>query len=436
MALATLCWITFDGTKSLPDLQEIDVGQTQPGVKGATWQGLDYPLPMNAKGKLVSQDMYPLETFGGQIEVLNGYKVWKPRDEINGLTVYHGSNARVDAKISNENYQGIWFSPDFACAMGAGTNTAKDAMSRGGDVVIVEYVLKNSVDCKPFLLLGIGSRNNADILFENGFKTGAENEVEGFITMGRGSQDISVQLAEFCKNDNYCGWRSPYDQNEIFICSKCMKVCLKSTQTWYKVDKRDVQPSMEEVYWFPNQQPMNTVGSFVIKRKRRTEKDAKAKSKFENLLAGQAALYNGDTLAYYAYSIPYDVREVREESTPSHMTTKDESIPPKGKPNDENDASIPVVQNDCDQTIGPEFLYGKKKISTYNCKSRFLYGKKKVAWRVTPPTLQITEEDEDLDEPITPKSEPKTPKSDPKSKLEPSTPKSNPPTSESDPIIF
>jgi len=392
VALATLCWITFVGTKSFPDLQEIAVGPaTQPGE---TWEGHNYPWPINSKGHPLSKDIYIAEFFGGQIETLNEYKVWKTPDD--GMTVYHGSNSHVIAKPQPKDYQGIWFSPDFACAMGAGTNVAKSTKSKKeyGDVTIVEYLLKNSVACKPFLLLGTGAKNNAKILFENDFK--APKEETGFITMGRGSQDISKQLASFCTNVNYCGWRSPFDQNEVFICNKCMEACLHAKQSYYKIKHTDLPPYMDEIFWFPNQAPIDTVNDYLVDGVKDHE-------------AGEAARENGDTLAYYAYAPHKHVQDgIKDGSSGLSL--------PKGKKDAKKElkpsslGTFTISEEDCDEAISPSVLLNDdqtdmNQLSAYSCSSTSAM----FMFPIAEGLETISEE-----EPTTPKSKPTTPKSEPK----------------------
>lgn len=385
VALAALCWTAIGGTKSFPVSEETQVGVTAPVLaKPESWTGADFPSPIDASGNAVGS--YDAANFGGAQETLSGVKVWKA----DGLTVYHGSHMVVDPKPSVA-YQGIWFSPDFQCSLGAATTKVKGSGGgggKGGDATVVEFTLKNTDNCKPFLLLGIGAANNAQILFENGFKKPTDQS--GFVTMGRPSEDIKIQLENFCKNEAYCGWRSPWDQNEVFICSRCMADCLTSTKKIYKVLNKDVPDNMVTDYWFPNQAKFDNLGMY---------KDDQNK---QNVVKGRAALISGETLAFYAstsYSDKVKEQEAPKENViPNGGGAKGQIAVVKEKPTSKG---VPMDELQCtsllETSIIEDDVLEPKEISPFGCSSgnqlSFLIP-------LTPLSEMILEE-----EPQTPKSE-------------------------------
>jgi len=381
MALATLCWIAFAGTKSFPDSEEIEVGVTQPGIVGADWKGDPYPLPVDPHGDLI--DSYPIVTFGGTIQGgTDEYQTWKTTES--GLTVYHGSNMWVEATTKSAKHKGIWFSPDFACALGAGTNTVMTA--GGSEATVVEYILKNSDTCKPFLLLGVGAANNAKILQENGFKVNDKDPPKVTMALGSGiNNQIAGHLANFCANPDYCGWRSPFDQNEIFICNKCMKPCLIATHEYYKVSYGALPKQMEVEYWFPNQKTITHVNDYVGGD---GQKDSKK---------GQTAVQSGETLAFYAYA---EEIQPNSESQENDDPNKKNEVPSKQK-------GPMVDKKQCTEKLSPAIMLNNdqldsKKASSSGCKSESTWVFKPMEIGGLTPDDNIFKEDEDTDEQSTP----------------------------------
>jgi len=385
VALAMLCWIAFAGTKLFPDSGEFEVGSpTQAVMVAADWTGKPYPSPTDPHGKVIAN--YPAATFGGQIQGgTEEYQTWKTTGS--GLTVYHGSNVRFDATRASGNHQGIWFSPDFAAALGAGVNTMRQDGGTGRTVVM-EYILKNSKNCKPFLLLGMGAANNAKILHENGFKSSNEEDPPK-VTMALGSginNQIAVHLRKFCETSNYCGWRSPFDQNEVFICNKCMKHCLEATVNIYKIAWGDLPEQMAVEYWFPNQEVKTTVNNYV------------GKDGNEDSNKGKEAVQSGETLAFYAYSYKktQSSSESQENDEPNKVPSK-----PKGPK---------VDKEKCTKTLPPEIMFDNdqidgKMVSSSGCSSES-------KWKLIPLSVGgLTGNDniilEDEEEELTPKAKSK-----------------------------
>jgi len=288
---------------------------------------------------------YDVNTFGGTIDTVGGYQVWTA----DGMTVYHGSHEKVDVQVVQPagKYEGIWFSPDFQCALGAATTKVKGAGSAdstaGGSAIVVEYTLTND-DCKPFLLLGVGAENNAKILFENDFFKAGTDE-KGVVSMGLPSARIKDQLKNFCEKEAYCGWRSPYDQNEIFICSNCMLACLTNKNTYYKVAYDKLPKNMAAMYWFPNQKGFDNMGEY-------DEGDGKGAAL--RIMAGRQALKDGKTLAFYAWT--------------NHSENVQKGDPQdEGVPQDDFDMYqiVPMVQEICDESTGRRRKQKRPRCKTF-----------------------------------------------------------------------
>lgn len=304
VALALLCWAAIGGTKSFPVSEETRVGPgasasasasssfssadtaeiLQPVLKpDKTWVGLEY-LHVPSNSDVMPQKTYDVQNFGGEIDEIDGRAVWTTK--AGGLTVYHGSNKEVDPTQAHglKSIKGIWMSPDFLCSL---AGAAVKSTNKGGTPTIVEFTLQNGPECLPFLLLGIGAKHNAAILFQNHFRK--SGETEGYVTMGRPSIEIRVQLENFC-NENaeaFCGWRSPFDQNEVFICNRCTKACLKSTGEIHKFDPTELKAGT--VYWFPGKN---------LEQLTKYDPDGK------DLKAGEKAQERGDTLAFWMAAVP------------------------------------------------------------------------------------------------------------------------------------
>lgn len=322
VALAMLCWTAIGGTKSFPVSEETrvgtgasssstgaaaaaaDTGPTGPTGAGPkpvlTMKGIwiekdpktkevkdcEYPSPVNHEMKPVKG--YDPETFGGTVDIHAG--TWAT----DGLTVYHGSSKVVEASKPHDDYKGIWMSPDFKCSLGGATSKVHEDAS--GIATVVEFMLKNDANCKPFLLLGIGAEHNAKILYANGFKQkGLKAAAEPYVTMGRPSKEIQEHLEEFCAKSPYCGWRSPFDQNEVFICNKCMPLCLTSTKRIYQWDgeaeSNPMPQNMATQYWFPKTGMIRTLGQY---------EGEYSKGEGAPIEKAKKAQEKGETLAFYA----------------------------------------------------------------------------------------------------------------------------------------
>jgi len=172
--------------------------------------------------------------------------------------------------------------------------------------------------------------------------------------MGIPSAGIKEQLKNFCKKGAYCGWRSPYDQNEIFICRQCMLDCLTNERTYYEVAK--LPQNMATMYWFPNQKVFDTMGRYD-------------EGNGENVVAGMKALNDGKTLAFYAWTdlyqmVPQDEGGSQEDfvSFRKHFFT-------------DLYQTVPIVKVTCDEPADESQPCSKNRVSL---ERKFSRRKKKV----------------------------------------------------------